>query len=138
MDHTRCMVTDADRCRLGTLLTTREGRAWGTHRWLGELESLLNEAKPIDSADAPKTLVTMDSSVRLVDCESDDSRLVTLAYPQEIDLVPNGLSVFDPLGIALIGCEVGDVVQCPDKQCKRRMRIDNVVHQQLRCGSHHL
>ena len=132
MDHTHCMVTDADRCRLGTLLTTREGRAWGTHRWLGELESLLNDAKPIDLDKAAKTLVTMDSAVRLVDCESGLSRLVTLTYPQDVELVPHGVSVFDPLGIALIGCEEGDVVQCPDEACRRRMRIDKVVQRQLR------
>jgi regulator of nucleoside diphosphate kinase len=131
MDHTNCVITDVDRCRLGTLLTTREGRAWGTHRWLGELESLLNDAKPIDLDKAAKTLVTMDSAVRLVDCESGLSRLVTLTYPQDVELVPHGVSVFDPLGIALIGCEEGDVVQCPDEGCRRRMRIDKVVQRQL-------
>ena len=32
MTNAKCIVTDADRCRLGCLLTSREGKAWGNRK----------------------------------------------------------------------------------------------------------
>ena len=117
---------------------TREGRAWGTHYWLDELESRLEDASSIDSGHVPATLVTMNSTVKLVDDESGASRTVTLMYPQDFDVVPDGVSVFEPLGIALIGCKEGDVVQCPDELCGRHMRIVQIEYQPERAGARHL
>jgi regulator of nucleoside diphosphate kinase len=138
MKHANCIVTDADRCRLGALLATRDGQAWGRRRWRIELEALLEEARPIAASDAPEVLFTMNSRAELIDLESSASRTVTLVYPEELDLVPDGVSVFDPLGVALFGCQEGDVLQCPAKDCKRRMRVAKIVYQPERAGAWHL
>jgi regulator of nucleoside diphosphate kinase len=138
MNRVDPVVSDVDRCRLGTLLTTEEGRAWGSHYWLEELESRLEDASSIDSGHVPATLVTMNSTVKLVDDESGASRTVTLIYPQDFDVVLDGVSVFEPLGIALLGGEEGDVVQCPDELCGRHMRIDQIEYQPERSGARYL
>ena len=131
-------MIDADRRRLGTLLTNPDDRAWGTLKRRADLYSLLEEATPIDSRDAPETLVTMNTTVELVDLRSGSRRIVTLAYPDDLDAVSGGVSVLKPLGVALIGREEGDVVQCPDEHGNRPMLVANIVHQPERSGLWHL
>jgi regulator of nucleoside diphosphate kinase len=80
---------------------------------LHKLEELLEDASAVAASDVPETLVTMNTTVELAGDASGARRRVTVVYPQDVDDVPNGASVTDPLGLALLGCHVGDVLQCP-------------------------
>ena len=126
---TDCLITKTDRRRLGSLLTTREGRAWGTLQTVGELESLLEDAAALSARDVPETLVTMNSTVRVVDLDSGEQRTVTLVYPQESDEAADAISVTDPLGVALLGCQVGDVVQSLDDSIEENLRVTELLFQ---------
>jgi regulator of nucleoside diphosphate kinase len=130
------MITDVDRRRLGTLISTREGRAWGTTQSLGQLETLLEDASPIGAADAPETLVTMNTTVKLVDVDSGARRILTVVYPQDADDVPNAASIAKPLGLALVGCQVGDVLQSPGEP-DHDLRIAEIIYQPQRADAHH-
>lgn len=136
-DNSLC-VTDTDRCRLGSLLATSNALAWGTSRWLAKVEAILEDAEAVRPRLAPKHLVTMNTTVKLVDLGSGKPRTVTLVYPDDIDLVSNGVSIFESLGTALLGCEVGDVVECPEKQCHRRFRVDEIIYQPEQAGAFYL
>ena len=131
-------VTNSDRCRLGAWLTSQEAHVWGNRRSLADLEVLLEEAEPVTSRLAPETLVTMNTAVKLVDLATEKRRIVTLVYPDDMDLVADGVSILEPLGTALLGCQAGDVIQCPDEQCQRRYRIAKVVYQPEHAGASHL
>jgi regulator of nucleoside diphosphate kinase len=131
------MITDVDRRRLGTLISTREGRAWGTTQSMGQLETLLEDALPVVAADAPETLVTMNATVELVDVDSGARRCLTVVHPQDADDVPNAASIVTPLGLALIGCQVGDVLQCPGEP-DHVLRIAEIVDQPERTGTRYL
>lgn len=130
-------VTHADRRRLGALLGD-ESPAWGDSRSLADLEELLENCAPMDARLAPETLVTMNTAVKLVDVRTGDLRTVTLVYPEDVDLFPDGVSVLEPLGAALLGCQVGDVVQCLEEQPRRRFRVEEVVYQPERKKAFHL
>lgn len=126
---TACLVTKADRRRLGSLLATSEGRAWGSLQTVAELDALLEDAVPIGSRDAPETLVTMNSIVRVVDFESGEERIVTLVYPADSGEWNDEVSVTDPLGVALLGCEVGDMVQSLDDATAQHLRVAEMLYQ---------
>lgn len=126
---TECLVTKADRRRLGSLLATSEGRAWGTLQTVGELETLLEDAVAVSSRDAPQTLVTMDSTVKVVDVSSGEERTVTLVYPAESGEANDEVSVTDPLGVALLGREVGDMVQSLDDSIEQQLRVAKLLYQ---------
>jgi len=79
-----------------------------------KLEELLEDASAVAASDAPETLVTMNATVELAD-EAGVRRRLTVVYPQDVDDVPHGAAVTEPLGLALLGCRVGDVVQCPEE-----------------------
>jgi regulator of nucleoside diphosphate kinase len=49
----------------------------------------------------------MNSRVRIMDPDTGDSRTVTLVYPGEEDSLRHKVSVFTPLGIALLGLPEG-------------------------------
>jgi regulator of nucleoside diphosphate kinase len=138
IDHHTQRVTDNDRCRLGQLLDSDDICAWGGRCCRGRLEALLEQAEPVEARVAPEGLVTMNSTVRLSDPSSGEWRTVTLVYPDDVDLTTDGVSVLEPLGTALLGCNVGDVIQCPAVECRRRLRIDEVIYQPERAGAFHL
>jgi regulator of nucleoside diphosphate kinase len=138
MRSNHAFVTDADRCRLGSLLTNPEYRAWGTRRRRAKLYSFLEDSTPIRPVDAPDTLVTMNTTVEIVDPRSGDRDIVTLVYPQDSGVVSNGVSVLKPLGIALIGSQVGDAIEWTDRRGKHNMRVARILHQPEHAGLWHL
>jgi regulator of nucleoside diphosphate kinase len=95
------------------LSSTRSGRVWFTAQSLHKLEELLEDAWAVAASEVPETVVTMNATAELADDTSGALRRVTVVYPQDAEDVPDGASVTDPLGIALLGCQVGDVLQCP-------------------------
>lgn len=138
IDDTIQRVTDNDRCRLGQLLDRDDSPAWGSRYCRGELEALLEQAEPVEAHVAPAGLVTMNSRVRLFDPSSGEVRTVTLVYPDDVDVTSDGISILEPLGTALLGCNEGDVIQCPAGERRRRFRIDEVVHQPEQASAFHL
>ncbi len=129
MNHTGLYVTDLDRCRLGTLLANDDAPAWGTLHALAELEALLEQARAVESERAPAALVTMNSTVELADLHTDQVFTKTLVYPEDVDLTPNSVSIFEPLGMALLGCQVGDIVECSDPSVGQHLRVSAIVYQ---------
>ena len=138
LDDKSQRVTYMDRCRLGQFLDSQESRAWGNRRCRAKLEVVLEQAKPVEAQFAPDNLVTMNTTVRLADLLSKKRRTVTLVYPDDVDLASDGISILDPLGTALLGCKVGDVIQCPGEKCQQRFRIDEVLYQPEHAGAFHL
>lgn len=132
------LITDVDRRRLGSLLATSAGRAWGTLQTVGELETLLEDALALSSDEVPETLVTMNSTVRLTDLDSGARRTVTLVYPQDAGESPNSVSVTEPLGVALLGCRVGDVVQSLDEPSDKSECVAEILFQPERADAQHL
>jgi regulator of nucleoside diphosphate kinase len=123
-ENARC-VTSLDRCRLGSMLVDSASRAWGSPRDRVALEQALEEAStPRTSAD----FVRMSSRVRLVDLSTGQERYVTLVYPEDVDLAPDCVSVLEPLGVALVGRQLGDVVNCPDMRSGPRFRVAQLLH----------
>lgn len=129
MNQTGLCVTNLDRCRLGTLLADEDKQAWGTSHALAQLEALLERAQVVDPELAPAELVTMNSTVELVDLQTNTVFRKTLVYPEDVDLTPDSLSIFDPLGLALLGCQVGDAVECPEASETSHLRVNAIVYQ---------
>lgn len=129
MNNAELYVTDSDRCRLGTLLANGDASAWGTSHALAQLEALLEQACAVESERAPAALVTMNSIVKLVDLDTKRTFTKTLVYPQDVDLTPDSVSIFEPLGMALLGCQVGDIVECTETPPGRHLRVSAIVYQ---------
>ncbi len=75
-----------------------------------ELEYKLAHAQIIDVSKLSNEKVVFGTTVTLADTESGDLRTYTLVGQEEADLKQGKISVQSPVGKALIGHKVGDVV----------------------------
>ena len=65
----------------------------------------------------------------LADVATARRRVVTVVYPSEADSSAGRLSVLDPLGAALFGASLGDVVDCHEPDGASRLRIEQILYQ---------
>ena len=133
----RC-VTYNDRQRLGCWLDDETIYSWSDPGCSDKLTSALESADVVDADLAPEDLVTMNSTVLLAEKSDGKQWTVTLVYPDDIDLVADGISVLDPRGMALLGRRVGELIQWSADGLRRKVRIDDVVYQPELAGASHL
>ncbi len=76
------------------------------------LESELALATVVDGDAAPADVVALGSTVRILDLDSREERVVTVVFPAGLDGGEDKVSIFAPLGTALIGERKGATVSC--------------------------
>ena len=75
-----------------------------------ELEHKLSHAQIIDLSKLSNEKVVFGATVSLIDTDSGDPKKYTLVGQEEADLKKGKISVQSPVGKALIGHKVGDIV----------------------------
>ena len=78
---------------------------------IAKLEKALSRAQIIDPADFPDDKVYILSKVKLLNKKTNKEIEYTLVSPEEADFEQNKLAVTSPLGKALMGSVVGDLVE---------------------------
>jgi regulator of nucleoside diphosphate kinase len=108
---TELRLTELDAVRLERALIDQLKRSPSAAQGTAELEALLDEAAVVPSAAIDPQVVTMNSTVVLEELPSQRHMTVTLVYPNDSDPERARVSVLSPVGRALIGARVGDVVK---------------------------
>jgi regulator of nucleoside diphosphate kinase len=106
-----------------------------------ELEDLTREIERgalVTPQQMPKEVVTMNSSVRVTDLESEATHVYTIVFPADADYEKGKISILAPLGTALLGYRVGDIVNWHVPRGIRQLRIDEIVYQPEAAGDYHL
>jgi regulator of nucleoside diphosphate kinase len=101
------------------------------------LKEELDDAQVIPPAEMPPNVVTLSSRVRVRDTSTGEALVYTLVLPLEADFERGRISVLAPLGIAILGQRVGDVVDVRAPGGVRRLRIENVLYQPEAAGDFH-
>jgi regulator of nucleoside diphosphate kinase len=122
----KIMISSADHERLLRLIDSArlDARIPSTH--IAALEGELGRAKIVDPEELPDDVVTMGSTVWFRDPETDEVEQYTLVLPSEADVLRDRISVLAPIGTALLGYRLGDVVEWRVPSGKRRMEIVKV------------
>jgi len=121
-------ITGEDAQRLRRLIAGRRvGRA-ADHEYLDLLEEELDRALEVDSDAIPRDVVTMNSEVRVEDLDSGESRVYRLIFPAQARK-ENTVSVLAPIGTAMLGNRVGDVIEWPVPKGIRRLKVLEVIDQ---------
>ena len=137
MSDKRLVITEADFDRLKHLVESPRFRT--THAMLlTALGEELERGTVVAPGRVPKGVVTMHSRVRIRDVHEDEVETFTLVYPDEADINEGKLSVLAPLGTALLGTRVGDVVDFDAPAGTRRLKIERVLDQPEASGDFHL
>jgi regulator of nucleoside diphosphate kinase len=130
----KIIVTELDRTRLGTLLEKAVNVELVERRYLQDLSRELERAETVTPADVPPDVITMNSTARVREIESGDVYDYTLVYPEQADVERQRISVLSPVGTALIGYRVGDVIEWPVPAGKVRLKVEEVLYQPEREG----
>ena len=102
---------------------------------LDALREELDRADLVEPSAVPSDLVTMNSVVQFVEVESGREWEVTLVFPGAADVESNRISVFAPIGSALLGLSVGDSIDWPlPKGRTRRLRVVAIRYQPEAAG----
>ena len=138
MTRRKIYVTESDLRRLCNVVATELALDGGSNRRLAELIAELQRAEIVASDEVPEDVVTMNSTVVLRDVDTGEVETYTLVYPNHADIARNRLSVLAPVGTAILGYHVGDVVRWRVPAGVRRLRVDEVLFQPERVGAFNL
>ncbi|MBM4159262.1 MAG: transcription elongation factor GreA [Ignavibacteria bacterium] len=78
---------------------------------IAKLENLLSRVKIIDPSDMPEGQVYILSSVKVKDLTHNEEINMTMVSPEEADIEFDKIAVTSPVGQALLGKKVGDIVE---------------------------
>jgi regulator of nucleoside diphosphate kinase len=131
------VITEADFDRLKHLVESPRYRTTNA-MLLMALKQELDRGTVVAPGEVPKGIVTMHSRVRVRDLQEDEADTYTLVYPDEADIDNGKLSVLAPLGTALLGTRVGDVVEFDAPAGTRRLKVERVLYQPEAAGDFHL
>lgn len=131
------VVTATDLERLRRLIQASQGT-----RDRDAAEALADELDRAEVVPADRiagNVVTMNSQIVFQDEETGERREISLVYPQESDPEQGRISIFAPVGTALLGLSVGQTIDWPLPQGRlRRYRVVEVVYQPEAAGHLHL
>ncbi|WP_029147345.1 nucleoside diphosphate kinase regulator [Methylophilus sp. 5] len=92
------------------------------------LRDELGRATVVAADQVPVDVVKMNSRVIYLDKSNGLKREVELCFPEEADFKLGKISVFSPVGSALLGLKVGQEIDWPfpDGEC-RRLKVVSVM-----------
>lgn len=129
----RIYITEDDARKLRRLIAGRRGGRSSDLEYLDMLEQELDRAEEVEEDAIPGGVVTMNSEVRLKDLDSGETRVYRLIFPTQAR-TENTVSVLAPIGTAMLGYRVGDVIEWRVPKGLRRLKVLEVTAQPETAG----
>jgi len=104
-------ITNNDMERLRKLIITAKEADNKDKKYLRELEDELNKGEVVNSQDIPHNVITMNSKVRLRDINTQKEMIYWLVFPDDSNVDQGKISILVPIGTALLGYKVGDIIE---------------------------
>ncbi len=129
----RIYVTDEDYEKLRRLIAGRRGTSSVDQEYLDILEQELDRAEVVQPEAIPRDVVTMNSEVRLKDLDSGEIRTYRLIFPTQTR-TDGCISVLAPIGTAMLGYSVGDIIEWRVPKGMRRLQVLDIMFQPETAG----
>lgn len=127
MRNAPIFIIDKDAAKLRGMLAARKGDRNGLdEEHLLDLSGELERASVVHADAIPSGVVLLNSRVQLTDRLTGKRHTMTLVFPSEADPGAGRVSVLAPLGCALMGSRVGEIVEWTMPGGLRRLQIDKV------------
>ena len=130
MRNRNIIISSADRDRLLQLIDSARLDRRIPGQSLDLLEGELARASIVEPQELPRDAVAMNSTVWFRDLDSEEIERYTLVFPPDADVVRDRISVLAPIGTALLGYRLRDIVEWRVPQGRRRLEITNVEQNQ--------
>lgn len=130
MNETTIVMTWPDHAHLTAMVQARQNSSnVFDAKAFRRLAAELARARLVAAEDIPEHVVTMDTQATVRDLDSDEVFAFTLSWPEEADAARDRINVLAPLGMALLGCRVGQQIEWPVPGGVRRLRVEKVLFQ---------
>jgi len=138
MEQRDIYLTDYDLTRLKELIQVGINFPERDRQSLETLQGELDRAHIVEPTEVPHDVVTMNSRVRLTDVETNEEQVYTVVFPSQANLEQRKLSVLAPVGTAILGYRVGDIVEWKVPAGIKRLRIEEILYQPEAAGQYRL
>lgn len=133
MEHT-IYITDFDRERLYSIISNHRSASPKIKAQIDRLEEELEKAIVVEPKNIPADVVTMNTKLRLRDEQSGEERVLSLVFPSDADFEKNRISVLAPVGTALLGYRVGDIIEWQVPSGTKTFHIIETIYQPEAAG----
>jgi len=137
MDKT-IYITKFDEERLRKLIKDAQSTEYRESGYIRDLQHELDRAIVVSPGEIPADVITMNSTVELVDAVSGDSMVFTLVFPQDADMLQDKISILAPIGTVALGYRVGDTFEWQVPDGVRRWMVKRILYQPESSGDYHL
>lgn len=138
MTEKTIQITEFDRKRLLLLLSSIIHVPGRGPDHAGKLRAELARAHIVAPQAIPATVITMNSTAHVLDLETGVTEELTLVFPERADGANGKISILAPLGMAMLGYEIGDIFEWEVPAGKRRWQVKDVVYQPEASGHYHM
>ncbi len=101
------------------------------------LKELVN-VEVVLSEEIPSDVITLNSMVRIMDMKSKEKDVCTLVFPIDEDITENAVSILSPIGRALLGNKVQDVIKLKVPAGTLQIKVEELIYQPERAKDYHL
>ena len=131
-------ITDNDIKRLRELIEKVKTLDHEDKKYLKELRDELNKGEVVSSKDIPPNVITMNSKVRLMNMTTQKEMVCCLVFPEDSNADQGKISIFAPIGTALLGYKVGDIIEWKVPAGLMKLKVEEILYQPEAAGDYHL
>jgi len=131
-------IAEQDLARLRELILVARDFAKEDEKYLRDLEDELNRGKIVKSQDIPPDIITMNSKVHLRNLDTEEELTYQLVFPDHADFSQGRVSILAPIGTALLGYSVGDIIEWKVPAGVARLKVEKIIYQPEAAGDYHL
>ncbi len=102
------------------------------------LYKTLQKATTLSQQNIPKRVITMNSRVRLLSLLTKKEFEITITYPENSNNLERRISIFSPIGVALLGRKIGDQVSWEIPTGTGQFQIIGIPYQPEAVGEYSL
>ncbi|KPU44644.1 regulator of nucleoside diphosphate kinase [Oxobacter pfennigii] len=129
-------ITEIDKERLIKIINEELFSGKAMEKSIRHLENEIHKAVIVNSKQISKDIITMNSQA-LLHIDDEDIE-VSLVYPKDADLDTNKMSVFSPIGTAILGYGEGDVIEWEVPSGTAKIHIKKILYQPEAAGDYHM
>jgi len=132
----RIYITETDMERIKKNIASKLHNGKVPDKSIRDLENEIRRAVIVNPKQISCDIITMNSRV-LLHLDNDEME-VSLVYPQDADLSKNKLSVFSPIGTAILGYSEGSVIEWKVPSGVIKIHVKKVLYQPEAAGDYHM
>ncbi|MFP4015239.1 MAG: nucleoside diphosphate kinase regulator [Chitinispirillaceae bacterium] len=137
MASNRIYITENDLERLRALVQSAK-ESMGNDKPLKSLEGELDRAEVVKPQEVPRDVITMNSEVSLKDMDTEEEMVYRLVFPDQADVDKGYVSILAPMGTALLGYRVGDIIEWKVPAGIAKWKVVKIAYQPEAAGDYNL